>query len=917
METHGTQGADVLIGTPDADTIYGFGGNDTLNGGPGDDVLAGMDGADTLNGGDGDDYLLGGAGNDTLDGGAGNDWAAYEDATSAVKVDLNLTAAQNTGGGGVDKLIGIENLYGSAFNDTLIGDAGANMLGGGDGNDSLTGGKGDDTLNGGAGNDTVLGGDGDDYIFGGPGNDTIDGGAGSDWSAYEDATSGVTVNLNLTTAQNTGGGGTDKLISIENVYGSAFDDVLTGDGKDNTLAGGDGDDRLIAGAGDDHLSGGWGSDYIDGGAGFDVITLDGGEGLVDLAVTLQQGGNHGRDTLISIEGVIGSDLRDDISGNAAENYIYGAGGDDYLIAIGGGDVVDGGDGNDLLRASQNASGDYLTGGAGNDAFFTYNGWVTMDGGEGDDRFFVDRAPGLVGVTTVDGGAGVDTLELSGGYVPIGGAVVDLRILGPQDIGAGQFLDIKGVENLIGGPGNDHLIGDTKDNVLQGREGDDILDGGAGVDTVSYLNDGASGGVTIDLRQSLQARSAHGQDTLIAIENIIGTAYADRLTGDAGNNVFTGGAGDDVIDGGEGVDFVSYLDDGLQTGVTVNLYMGWQSTLSDRGQDTLISIEGVEGSAFADFITGSAGNDVLRGNGGNDVIWGYGGYDTLEGGDGDDYLSAYVLNNNTASSAGTTLRGGAGRDTLELGLGDNRAEGDEGDDVFYVNNLAGLKIIAGGDGVDSLQFSYRTGGPLEFASGVTVDLSLLQAQQVATGVSMVLSGIEKVVGSMAGDHITGSADDNILIGFDGNDVIGGGLGEDTLDGGAGSDTLTGGKGRDVLWGGADKDHFVFAAGDSVATDALGNGVDVIMDFKAVDQLVFGSTSVTMTYGEAVRGSYVEALALAQDSLAGALTEKVFTAVQVGSDVFVFSGARDATGAHLENVVKLVGVGIDEVAFNNFR
>jgi serralysin len=86
-------------------------------------------------------------------------------------VDLTLTGVQTTGGGGIDKLISIENLYGSAFSDTLIGDAGANVLSGGAGDDSLSGVGGDDVLNGGAGNDTLYGGAGADRLVGGAGAD--------------------------------------------------------------------------------------------------------------------------------------------------------------------------------------------------------------------------------------------------------------------------------------------------------------------------------------------------------------------------------------------------------------------------------------------------------------------------------------------------------------------------------------------------------------------------------------------------------------------------------------------------------------------------------------------------------------------------------------------------------------------------
>jgi Ca2+-binding RTX toxin-like protein len=184
----------------------------------------GLAGDDQLYGGDGDDVLRGGAGNDTLDGGTGNNTASYSDATAAVTVSLATLSAQNTGGGGTDTLVSIQNLIGSSFNDKLTGDANANILDGGAGNDTLTGGGGLDT------------------------------------ASYASATAGVTVSLALSGAQNTFGAGTDTLVGITNLTGSAFNDALTGGAGNNVLIGGAGDDSLIGGAGADTLTGGLGPD---------------------------------------------------------------------------------------------------------------------------------------------------------------------------------------------------------------------------------------------------------------------------------------------------------------------------------------------------------------------------------------------------------------------------------------------------------------------------------------------------------------------------------------------------------------------------------------------------------------------------------------------------------------------------------
>ena len=109
------------------------------------------------------------------------------------------------------------NIPGTSGNDTRFGTAGADIINRDGDPLSFPGTRGRDTLFGGAGHDTLYGGSGDDHLNGGLGNDVMNGGAGSDTvyytnivnggTTYIGASSGVTVNLNLTSTQNTGGGG--------------------------------------------------------------------------------------------------------------------------------------------------------------------------------------------------------------------------------------------------------------------------------------------------------------------------------------------------------------------------------------------------------------------------------------------------------------------------------------------------------------------------------------------------------------------------------------------------------------------------------------------------------------------------------------------------------------------------------------
>jgi Ca2+-binding RTX toxin-like protein len=147
-------GADSIDGAGDEDTISGRGGDDTLLDGIADAA------PNHLFGGAGDDVLRGGTGADQLDGGDGFDLVTYNDrgtdAASGVSVMLSGAAATGAGAPGEnDSLTAIENLQGSAKNDTLVGDDGANTIQGLDGDDAISGGLGVDALFGNAGNDAI------------------------------------------------------------------------------------------------------------------------------------------------------------------------------------------------------------------------------------------------------------------------------------------------------------------------------------------------------------------------------------------------------------------------------------------------------------------------------------------------------------------------------------------------------------------------------------------------------------------------------------------------------------------------------------------------------------------------------------------------------------------------------------------
>jgi Ca2+-binding RTX toxin-like protein len=243
-----SNGNNPLTGTPGQDYIDGLSGNDSIFGLAGTDLLLGRDGNDILDGGVGDDVMIGGAGNDRYYVDQAGDYVVEVDAlhgNDTVFASITYTLSQH-----------VENL-------TLLGTAAIDAFGN-DGNNLLTGNNGANLLSGGAG---------DDVLEGAGGDDTLDGGEGTDTASYAGALAGVTVDLAGAGPQNSGGAGSDTLIGIENLTGSAFADTLLGDSLANVLSGGSGNDQLTGDAGDDILDGGLGNDVLNGGAGADIFAF--------------------------------------------------------------------------------------------------------------------------------------------------------------------------------------------------------------------------------------------------------------------------------------------------------------------------------------------------------------------------------------------------------------------------------------------------------------------------------------------------------------------------------------------------------------------------------------------------------------------------------------------------------------------
>ena len=320
-----------ITGNEAANVLIGYGGNDSLLGMGGDDVLWGSEnGNDKLDGGAGNDLMHGDLGGDLILGGAGNDTSDYQDSSEAVTIKLGaLTGGYVVGAGGDaqgDRLQSVENILGSAYSDTLVGDKTANQLVGNNGADVLKGGGGDDLLQGGADDDILQGGAGDDIVDGGDGSDNLSGAQGSD--------------------QLIGGLGEDKLDG-----GQGADLLDGGDGADS-LNGGSENDALWGGAGADKLDGGTGADEMHGGADNDIYVVDNlgdqvveaadeGVDLVNASVSFSLGSDIERLTLTGTADIDGA-------GNALDNVIKGNVGNNILTGGAGKDTLTGGAGQDTF-----------------------------------------------------------------------------------------------------------------------------------------------------------------------------------------------------------------------------------------------------------------------------------------------------------------------------------------------------------------------------------------------------------------------------------------------------------------------------------------------------------------------------------------------------------------------------------------
>ena len=602
---------------------------------------------------------------------------------------------------------------------------------------------------------------------------------------------------------------------------------------------------IIGGAGEDTFDAAefTGSIFIDAGAGADSITLKnaastgtssvaGGAGTDTLA--LWEEGTLADTDLLNISGV--EVLRASDSGSNTLVIGLNARAAGIQMVIGGIDkdtldardfvgavTLDGGEDNDsfIVAAGHSLRSQAVNGGNGIDTLsFTVNALSVTDTdfaiassleflqtANGNNRIALGATAQAVGIATIQGGAGRDTLSASG-YTR------NVTLIS----GAGKTAALLG-DSLIGGAGADSLVGSDKADVLNGGAGMDTMVGGLGNDTYYIGDDGdwAIEGVNsganlliVDQNVSTFNTVNGGGTTSFSIQGLVsisGGAGNDIITGDtlvntspllkstSLNDTIDGGAGNDTIAGGKGKDSLLGSD-------------GNDSILGEEGNDTLL------GGNNNDTILAGAGNDSVLGEAGNDSLVAGTGIDTLDGGNGNDTF--------VADAAGTAIfLGGLGNDVFQFStpslVGLNTIVGHDGTEVGAIADVSStdtISLLGGGALADSAFLNVSSIEVLD-ASGLNASTFL----NASLGTNAQNAGITTLTGSNQtdflsaaeynsgtlwilgysgvtndGDSLVAGSGNNRsnLVGSNGSDYFEVGLasllGNHSIEGGSGNDTL---------------------------------------------------------------------------------------------------------------------------------
>ncbi|MBU2580479.1 MAG: hypothetical protein KJ622_02010, partial [Alphaproteobacteria bacterium] len=648
---------------------------------------------------------------------------------------------------------------------------------------------------------------------------------------------------------------------LNEILGTALDDVITGTLGADLIQAGDGNDTVDGSFGDDVIEGGIGNDFIndhqgsnsvDGGDGDDFISVAGGANIVDGGLGSDFIENFGEASILR-----GGD-GDDVISSFGSTLTYASGYPNYTYTYVG-DVVDAGAGNDIVNAGINTT---VTLGAGNDLVRVGDGLVVTDFSITDDKIGIEAL--LQRLTDYFGRAPWDQ----------------------QSNPFGEFLQI--VQNGA----------DAELQILHETEGFDPVTFDPvftyefrTVTTLQNVDASLLTGNNIEPNFAPDGTAPVGQTITgtAAFETLNGTAGNDTIDGQGGDDFINGSYGDDILLGGDGHDFIA----------------------DERGSNT------VDGGDGDDFIQISGGVANIDGGLGNDIISNSGEASIIVGGDGDDSISAFGSTltyasgypNYTYTYAGDTVDAGAGNDTVNAGSGATVTLGTGADtigissgsndpivvtdfsvveDKVDLSDLFGqisngafltlgdwdqdsnpfgayLQIVQNGADTEIQRifeietFDPVTGDPVyttEFRTVAVlqnVDSSLLTDANFTPNFPPDGSPAigQTITGTNLLDDITGTAGDDIIDGLDGDDNIDGSYGDDNIQGGAGNDFISDSFGSNTVDGG-EGDDFIFVSG-GVATVDGGLGNDEIHNFGEASVIrggdgddIIGAFGSSLTY-----------------------------------------------------------------------
>lgn len=718
--------ASVLGGTEDANTIGGGSGDDTLMGRGGNDLLVG--GADN-------DVLIGGAGADSIEGGSGLDTADYSGAATSVFIDLDFGGVGHgfRGEAQGDTFSSVENITGSDFDDIIIGNNAGNTLSGGDGGDRLQ------SQNGG---DLLLGGDGDDLLnrgsavtLGGNITNVYDGGEGFDVVAVDVFDRFTQTGSTTGTATFTYRTGTqpfddvsteDRNVTIDYRYVRsahvelALDETGSGDIR---YVEDDASDRLFAtglsgtaryssrneptiiplppfvipdltfdvrsSSYDYNITAKRYASIIDDGISFSRVSsndyndVNGSGRVTDIGSPPDvRGGEFATEQVMNVEGLIGSNGNDRLSGNSQDNAFFGNGGSDLLRGGGGDDRLGFGEAHPLTDV------------------FSFPGSNGSSAPDVDSRIFLDLEDRLARMNPEGIEAEIPGVFPQNDWTPVG--KIQINASGAtQDIGS----------------------------FLWGQEGDDTLD--MRFDRgISFFPDLSTNHAEVDLNiasgsapinfftgEQIQYGRAEWYDaagdrqsfaTTFGVENVIGSTQADSITGDRNDNSIEGGDGADILDGDAGYDTASWSL--ANEGVVLNFRADGGAFVLDNARETITGA----GDATGDHVTGFE-RFVASDHADVAILEGAASTVTSEFPVTFDYITtsgpAFVTLAATETitydsldadslDIGTTLEMGAGDDEVIIeGLGAHDVTLGDGDDTALLRNIG--HTIAGGAGDDEI------------------------------------------------------------------------------------------------------------------------------------------------------------------------------------------------------------------------